>query len=237
MKTLIISSEQKLKEIECSTLNDLYKLCGYKVDKNYICIDTLEKGEYTIEFWGKISKKTYNFNNIKLSGKCAIVAKKQEVGYIDIDTEQFNSIINIKKNLDNIDIDIDGNDNDNNEDNDDNDDNDDNEVNDDNEDNEDNEDNDENEDNEDNDENEDNEDIEDNEDNQENDDNDEDDDNDRISGNQNKCFYNKNYKSKDKNNDTTLDKLFNDKNKISINEIICNQLEHETYIYSSDEDS
>ena len=254
MKTLIINSELQLKEIEFTNSNEVYKFCGYKIDKNYVCLHKLNRCEYIIEIWGKHAKKTYNFNNFELSGKCAFLVKKQGfTEYIDIDIELFNKIITMKDLIfdkkeynndkaENIikktDIDKDNNIDENNDREHDNDENDENDENDDvnnenynNNEDDNNEDHDNNED--DNNEDDDNRDIEDMED---NDDNECNEDNVIVSESPQFSFYSKKDKFKDKSNDNTFDKLLIDKNKININEIISNQLEKESYIYSSDED-
>ena len=262
MKSLIINKNTEIKEILDINLDELYKLCGYRNNNNFVCLHTVKTNIGIIEFWGKKSKNTYIYKNLQLYGKCVILLNKETYENLTIDLFNFhfnssidsNNIVKVNDNDEYTKKD-DNNEDDNNEDDNNEDDNNEDDNNEDNN-NEDNNNEDYNEevdneevDNEDDDnEDDDNEEVnpndEDDDNNEDEDDNNEDEDdgddnyNECVIKNQDKKTNKNSIKNIKKKDENIYDKGFiNDKSKIDINDLISDELVPEVYVYTSDEDN
>ena len=89
MKSIIINNLKILSEIEYSNIDDLYLNCGFKNNKQFICLKTLITPNGRLEFWGKKTKISYKYYDIELYSKCAILLFKDV--YCDLTIDEFNN--------------------------------------------------------------------------------------------------------------------------------------------------
>ena len=108
MLNCIIIKHDEISNIKVRNLTEdsLYKKCGFKTDKDFHKILSLDFNSNFLEAWGKIDKTDKNkSNNIFLnkynlnsSGKIIIILKNTD-GYISIEKDEFIKYFNLNKEI------------------------------------------------------------------------------------------------------------------------------------------
>ena len=88
MKAITLNSYKNLNEIEFKNIEELYKKCGYKSNKDFNCLHTINTNKGKLEFWGKKTKNSFLYYNIELYSKCAILLFTNE--YVELTIDKYN---------------------------------------------------------------------------------------------------------------------------------------------------
>ena len=105
MKAITIDSSLELKQVEYDSFDIVYRRCGYRSINNFVALanEQFTDESTVLEFWGKRSKKGYDYRGHTLYGICVIILKKGgEI--IDLTIDGYNEITLFGANGDKQDI-------------------------------------------------------------------------------------------------------------------------------------